>query len=182
MSWTSHKLAVFSLSTRSSRWRCARCCSSRDRGSCSASRWQEHSPPPQTHPWSPSHPTCCLQLQPHPCRAAREAASLACRTTRFTSPGWVKLQDVSLGLYVLWCFQCYKCKKHCVIVFSGCRREGRRQEWVMFLDYTGAAQMKISGITAHLKNWGQLTWLLNVFHSLSSLSYTLFYECITEWT
>lgn len=41
---------------------------------------------------------------------------------------------------------------------------GDKNGWCLF--YTGAAHMKISGITAYLKNCGQLTWLLNVFPSV----------------
>lgn len=91
-----HVLKLFSSPpshTRNSRWWCARFSNSSSSGSCSVSSWAEHSPPPQTQPWSPSRLACCPRQQPHLCMQAREATCLACRTIRFIRPGWVKAAE-----------------------------------------------------------------------------------------
>lgn len=172
VSWTH---CLLPSPTRSSRWWCARCCSSRDRGSCSA--WQEHSPPPQTPPWSHSHPTCCPQPQPHPCRAAREAASLACRTMHFTSPGWVTLQGFSLQLHMLLS----RIVSSCGIVFS--RLQERRVETRMG-DVCFTQEQLTWRYLASQPTWRTAVNLHDFWTSflLSSLSSPLFYECNTGWT
>lgn len=155
--------------TRSSRWPCARCC--RDRGNCIASRWQERSPPPRTHPWSPSRPACCPRPQPHPCRAAREAASLACRTMHCTSRGWVTPQVLWLHLYLSGITN-HKGELLCnfwfVFFFQATgEKGGDKNGWSLF--HPGAAYMKKLGVTAYWEDlWSMyMTSERLSFHRLS---------------